>query len=88
MPDRPQHRHLLARIAVGVTLVEGGLLEEVLAQQPTGPEREALRRRQRVGSEQLDDLEQLRLALEQLAGPGALLLPVGGHLAREPGRKS
>ena len=65
-------------------LVERRLLEEVLAQQATGAEHDALGRRERVGAEELDDLEQLRLALEQLARPGAVLLPVGGDLAPEP----
>ena len=44
-PDRPEHRELLARVAVGVVLVERRLLEEVLAQQPPGAEHDALGRR-------------------------------------------
>ena len=64
--------------------VERRLLEEVLAQQAPGPEHDALGRRERVGAEQLDDLEQLRLALEQLARPRAVLLPFRGDLAAEP----
>ena len=73
--DHAQHRVLLAERAVGVDVVEGRLLQEVLAQQPTGLEHDALGGRERVGAEQLHDLEQRALALQQVERPGALLAP-------------
>src|SRR5688500_15896817 len=82
--DRPQHRQLLARPAVGVVLIERRLLEEVLAQEAPGAKHDALGGRERVGTEELYDLQELRLALQQLAHPGAMLLPVRSDFTPEP----
>ena len=83
--DDAQHRVLLGERAVGVDLVERRLLQEVLAQQAAGLEHDPLGGRERVGSEQLHDLEQRALALQQVQRPGAVRAPVLRDLAVEPG---
>ena len=83
--NHAQHRVLLAERAVRVHVVECRLLQEVLAQQPAALEHDALGGRERVGAEQLHDLEQRALALQEVERPGPLGAPAVGDLTVEPG---
>ena len=84
-PNHAQHRVLLGERAVRIDLVERRLLQEVLPQQPARLEHDALGGGERVGAEQLHDLEQRALALQEVERPGALAAPVHRDLAVEPG---
>ena len=82
--NHAEHRVLLAERAVRVHVVECRLLQEVLAQQLATLEHDALGGRERVGAEQLHDLEQRALSLQEVECPGPLGAPAVGDLTVEP----
>ena len=83
--NHAQHRVLLVERAVRIHVVECRLLQEVLAQERAALEHDAFGGSERVGAEQLHDLEQRALTLQEVERPRSLRAPAGIDLAVEPG---